>query len=119
MFQLCNGFAKLTLLTFYLRLSTQIWFRVAIWMTIALVIAYTSTITLMEILQCNPIPKAFNPHIQEGSCINVAGLYIATAASNIGTDVILFILPLPMLVSLHLPFTQKVGAIIIFAIGSL
>ncbi|KAI9149924.1 Satratoxin biosynthesis SC1 cluster protein 4 [Paramyrothecium foliicola] len=118
-FQLCNGFAKLTLLTFYLRLGVQTSFRIAVWSTIVAVTLYTITITFLMFFQCTPIHKAFNPLVGGGSCINAAGLYIATAATNIATDMVLFILPLPMIFSMHLPLAQKIGAVFVFAIGSL
>lgn len=46
-------------------------------------------------------------------------LYMATAVSNIITDVILFILPTPMVWRLEMSRAQRIGAIVIFAIGSM
>ncbi|KAJ4171501.1 hypothetical protein NW754_013269 [Fusarium falciforme] len=46
-YQLCNGFIKLSLLSFYLHLSPQRWFRIAVWLTIGIVTAYTVIITFM------------------------------------------------------------------------
>lgn len=68
---------------------------------------------------CNPPRKAFNFKVEGGSCTDAAILYMATAVSNIVTDVILFVLPIPMVYNLHMPKIQKLGAIIVFAIGSL
>ncbi|KAF9876583.1 integral membrane protein (Pth11) [Colletotrichum karsti] len=88
-FMLCNGFTKLSLLTFYLHLSPQKWFR------------------------------TFDFTITDGSCLDVGVLYIATAVSNIITDVMLFILPLPMIFNLRMKMAQKIGAMLIFAVGSI
>ncbi|WAO95525.1 Hypothetical protein NCS54_01315100 [Fusarium falciforme] len=98
-YQLCNGFIKLSLLSFYLHLSPQRWFRIA--------------------FLCIPPRKAFDFKVEGGSCTDGAILYMATAVSNIVTDVILFVLPIPMVYNLHMPKIQKFGAIIVFAIGSL
>lgn len=116
---LCNGFTKLSLLTFYLHLSPQKWFRVAVWIGIAIVSLYTGCITTLMLFHCNPIRKAFDFGIVGGSCLDVGVLYMATAVSNIITDVMLFILPMPMIFNLRMKLAQKIGAALIFAIGSM
>ncbi|KAK7423239.1 hypothetical protein QQZ08_009135 [Neonectria magnoliae] len=118
-YMLCNGFTKLSLLTFYLHLSPQKWFRVAVWFSIGIVSIYTVVITFMMFFVCNPPRKAFNFKLEGGSCTDAAILYMATAVSNIITDGILFVLPIRMVYKLHMPMAQKIGAIIVFGIGSL
>lgn len=115
---LCNGFTKLSLLTFYLQLSPQKWFKVAVWTSIVVVGLYTVVITTMLLFHCTPVKKSFDPTITHGSCIDVAILFIATAVSNIITDVLLFILPIPMVIHLRMGKAQKIGALIVFGIGT-
>lgn len=115
---LCNGFVKISLLTFYLHLSPQKWFRTAVWASIVVVALYTIVITFMMFFNCSPPQKQFDFSITGGSCIDAAILYMATAVSNIITDVMLFLLPIPMVYQLHMPRPQKAGAIIVFGIGS-
>lgn len=117
-FMLCNGFTKLSLLTFYLQLSPQKWFRMAVWISLGVVGVYTVVITTMLLFHCSPVHKAFNPTVLEGGCIDIAILFIATAVSNIVTDVILFVLPIPMVLHLRMGIGQKIGAIIVFGIGT-
>ncbi|KAI9150599.1 Efflux pump DEP3 [Paramyrothecium foliicola] len=117
-YMMCNGFVKLSLLTFYLHLSPQKWFRVAVWISIGIVAVYTIIITFMLFFNCVPPRRAFDFSIKEGKCIDAAILYMATAVSNIITDVMLFVLPLPMVYRLHMPKAQKVGAVLVFGVGS-
>ncbi|KAG7402564.1 hypothetical protein Forpe1208_v017155 [Fusarium oxysporum f. sp. rapae] len=117
-YMLCNGFTKLSLLTVYLRISPQKFFRIAVWTSIGIVGVYTIVITLIMLLVCNPPRKAFNFKV-DGKCIDAAILYMATAVSNIVTDVILFILPIPTIYNLNMPRPQKAGAIVVFGIGSI
>lgn len=116
-FMLCNGCTKLSLLTFYLHLSPQKWFRVCVWTSIVIVSLYTIIITSLLFFHCTPPQKAFRFET-EGTCIDVAILYMATAVSNVVTDLILFALPIPMVYQLHMPAQQKIGAIVVFGIGS-
>lgn len=54
-----------------------------------------------------------------GHCINTLVLYVSTAVFNIVSDIILFVLPIPMVVGLRLRTKQKLGLIFIFGIGSM
>lgn len=116
-FMLCNGCTKLSLLTFYLHLSPQRWFRNCVWVSIVIVSLYTIIITSLLFFFCTPPQKAFRFET-EGKCMDVAILYMATAVSNVVTDLILFVLPIPMVYQLHMPVQQKIGAIVVFGIGS-
>lgn len=117
-FMLCNGFTKLSLLAFYLHISPQKWFRNAVWISCGIVSLYTAVLTLMMFFHCSPVRKAFDFKIPGGSCIDAAVLYMATAVSNIITDIMLFLLPIPMVLQLKMKMFQKVGALVIFGIGS-
>jgi len=118
-YQLCNGFTKLSLLVVYLRLSHQKWYRVAAWASIVIVVLYTAVITLLMFFHCHPVRRAFDFKIQTGYCLDAGILYMATAVSNILTDIILFLLPTPVVLKLHMGKSLKISAIVIFAIGSL
>ncbi|KAM3479915.1 hypothetical protein MY5147_001435 [Beauveria neobassiana] len=98
-YQLCNGFTKLSLL-------------------IVLVALYTVAIAIIMLFHCNPVRKAFDLRIQTGACLDTGILYMATAVSNILTDVMLFLLPTPMVLRLEMDRAQKMGAIAIFGIAS-
>ncbi|KAG9258803.1 uncharacterized protein F5Z01DRAFT_4344 [Emericellopsis atlantica] len=116
-FQMCNGFTKLSLLTFYLQISPQRGWKIANWIAIAIVAVSSTVITLMLYLYCRPPAKAYMPQL-EGDCLNPGALYIATAVSNIVTDLMLFVLPIPMVVKLRMSKVQKAGAVFIFGVGS-
>ncbi|KAM0668756.1 hypothetical protein ACQRIU_002318 [Beauveria bassiana] len=114
-YQLCNGFTKLSLLCIYLQLSPQRCFRLATWLSIVLVALYTVAIAIIMLFHCNPVRKAFDLRIQTGACLDAGILYMATAVSNILTDVMLFLLPTPMVLRLEMDRAQKMGAIAISA----
>jgi hypothetical protein len=118
-YQLCNGFTKLSLLVVYLQLSPQKWFRVGAWFSIVVVTLYTSIITVLMFFHCRPVRRAFDFTIETGSCLDAGVLYMATAVSNIITDIMLFVLPTPMVLKLKMAGSRKIAAIAIFGIGSL
>ncbi|KAI1069437.1 hypothetical protein LB507_008862 [Fusarium sp. FIESC RH6] len=114
----CGSLAKVALLIFYLRLSPQRWFKIAVYASMVFIIGYTIGLFFALLLACAPMEKNWNVLV-EGTCVNLPALYFATAAVNIASDILLFFLPLPMVCQLQLPFKQKIGLMGIFTIGSL
>lgn len=54
----------------------------------------------------------------EGTCINRPALYIVTAGLGILSDLVLLVLPMPMILRLQMPSRQKAGLVLLFTIGS-
>ncbi|KAF5022704.1 hypothetical protein F66182_5252 [Fusarium sp. NRRL 66182] len=116
----CNGLSKTSLLTFYLGISPQKWFRVAIFTTIGFVVAYTLIIANLLLFGCRPVSTAWDPfRFATGKCVDNAVLYIVIAIVNIASDLILFIIPIPVIVRLKMPVGQKVGAAIMFGVATM
>ncbi|PYH48753.1 uncharacterized protein BP01DRAFT_332721 [Aspergillus saccharolyticus JOP 1030-1] len=116
----CLAFAKLALLMLYYRLL----YTVKAWVyTLSLVgfvvVGYTIALTVVLIFPCHPIEKNWNPLILEGSCINRNGAYLATAATNTISDIILLLIPVRVVSKLQMPLMEKLGAFLMFGIGSL
>ena len=74
--------------------------------------------TLVEIFQCVPRAKIFNPKLP-GRCVNINDAVIVTACINIASDISIFVLPLMRIWRLQLPLRQKFGVSTIFAFGLL
>ena len=111
--------AKLSLLFFYLRLSHIQWFRLCVYASMFLVVGYNIALVFPLIFACTPFKRNWDVTITEGSCIDRTPLYMATAVLNMATDILLLVLPIPMVVKLQMPRAQKAGLICIFGVGSL
>ncbi|RYN22670.1 hypothetical protein AA0115_g9074 [Alternaria tenuissima] len=111
--------AKLSLLFFYLRLSHIQWFRLCVYASMFVVVGYNIALVFPLIFACTPFRRNWDVTITEGSCIDRTPLYMATAVLNMATDILLLILPIPMVVKLQMPRAQKAGLICIFGVGSL
>ncbi|WQF80995.1 hypothetical protein CDEST_06009 [Colletotrichum destructivum] len=114
----CNGFTKTSLLTAYLNISPQRWYRRAILLAIVMVAAYTVVIASLLLFHCQPIRTNWDPY-SPGQCLNSAVLYMAIAVSNIVSDVVLFVIPIPMVLRLQMRPAVKVGAVLMFGIASI
>jgi hypothetical protein len=82
------------------------------------VVGYNIALLGPLIFPCTPFKKTWDVTITEGSCIDRTPVFMATAVLNMITDLLLLILPIPMVVKLHMPRAQKMGLICAFSIGS-
>ncbi|KAF1833323.1 hypothetical protein BDW02DRAFT_552717 [Decorospora gaudefroyi] len=111
--------AKFSLLFFYLRLSHLRWFRICVYASMFLVVSYSTAFVFPLAFACTPVKRNWDVTVTEGSYIDRTPLYMATAVLNMVTDILLLVLPMPMVFKLHMPRAQKAGLTCIFSVGSL
>jgi len=115
-FMPCASFAKVALLIFYLRLSPEKWFRIAVWSSLALIAGYTPAIFFALLFACQPVHSAYVLDVK-GECIDTTALFIATCVVNIFSDVVIFLLPIYTIWGLKMPLTQRLGVLAMFSVG--
>ncbi|KAM0232664.1 hypothetical protein ACHAP5_010671 [Fusarium lateritium] len=118
LYAVCTAFSKMALALFYRRLSPQRWWRWSVYSVLFLVACYNLAIMLVIIFGCTPFEKSWDFTILEGSCVNRPAVYICTAILGIVSDLILLVMPLPMILRLQMPRRQKAGLVVLFVIGS-
>ncbi len=85
-----------------------------------LVVGLAISIFFTTIFQCSPVAYAWNKSVSDhGKCINVVAYFRWISLPNILTDLVMLVLPLPLLWKLHTSLGQKIGLTFIFVIGSL
>ncbi|KAJ5596474.1 hypothetical protein N7450_002932 [Penicillium hetheringtonii] len=112
------AFAKVGLIILYHRIVNKQTLYVWTLHTIsAVVCGYSIAIVFALIFACNPIERSWNASITTGYCVNRNGLYIATAVTNIITDIALILFPVPLVLGLQMPRIQKIGLLGMFVVG--
>ncbi|KAI0099454.1 hypothetical protein F4814DRAFT_442981 [Daldinia grandis] len=101
---------KLALLVLYVRINPSKPFRVCVFISGFLILAYTIVFTVLFIGPCNPLS------IGSGVCLN--DVAISQAVLNIVFDVVIIVLPIPMVHKLHLPLKQKAVIGVLIGLGS-
>lgn len=114
----CLGFAKMSILILYHRMSKLRWFKLATFVVMGIVASYSVGIILALIFPCQPIAMNWDLSITEGKCIDKAGIYLATAAVNVITDFIILALPVPVVLGLQMRRIQKIAVLGLFMVGS-
>src|SRR5690348_11141104 len=108
---------KCCILLLYLRLFNVVrWFRYSCWALLTAVGMYCTASILVTIFQCRPIIRAFDKDTP-GTCIDTAKFWFANAGFSIASDVIILLLPMPLLWKLEVPRAQKYALMAVFTIG--
>lgn len=110
---------KFAILLLYLRIyGVNRHFRWACYITMFVIFGYLFSNLLTEFLGCNPPQKSWMTKLP-GHCIDGIKSDYAYGSLNWISDLVLFILPIPMIWKTQLKTKEKVGIMIIFMFGSL
>ena len=108
---------RLALLLMYLRLfGLSKPFRIATWIVLSFVTGYLFCNLITLLFGCTPLEKYWKPDLP-GHCIDLNKADYAYGSMNVGSDVLLFLLPLPMVWQLNLSSKEKFGLFLIFMSG--
>ncbi|KAL3420746.1 integral membrane protein [Phlyctema vagabunda] len=116
-YYVCVAFTKFSLLTLYLRFFTTKKLRMTAYATMLFVTLTGISIIIVIVFQCKPIPYAWNKAITGGKCVNVTAVFYSHAAINILTDFVIYIMPMKVLWGIARPRNEKIGLVVVFAIG--
>ena len=81
--------------------------------------AYYLVNTIIHIVPCRPIAKAWNLLIEEGKCVDIFSLDIASAAINAISDLAILVLPQLNIWNLQMTLRQKVQVSLVLLVGIL
>ncbi|KAK4168120.1 hypothetical protein QBC43DRAFT_366631 [Cladorrhinum sp. PSN259] len=107
---------KISILLLYLRvLKTYDYLRKAMWATLGFVILYSVVTLTMYFTICVPLERFWDRSI-EGYC-HPDPVWWTLTYTHIVTDFIIFLLPIPVVVTMSIPFAQKAGLLFVFCVG--
>ncbi|KAK5662876.1 hypothetical protein OQA88_6287 [Cercophora sp. LCS_1] len=112
---------KISILCFYLRIFPNYRFRIACFAVMAWVAVSGVVFIFLQIFQCTPVAYlwdgwkkgAFGPF----RCSDLNTLAFTSAAFSIGQDMVILILPLPLLARLDVSRRSKLGIMFMFSLG--
>lgn len=92
-------------------------FPLLYWTALAVNVAFGASTIIANCLICRPIPYRWSPDIVNGTCGDQKALDLYTAILNLVHDVVLVILPIPILWSVRVASTKRLVTICMFGIG--
>ncbi|KAI0509540.1 hypothetical protein F5B22DRAFT_616708 [Xylaria bambusicola] len=111
---------KLSILTLYLRLfNVNRHFKNACYAMMVFVLAWGIAVLFTTIFQCQPVTAAWDKTIPDFKCFSLSAFVIGSNVPNILADAVIIALPLPLLWSLKLSTTRKLGLIALFLVAAI
>ncbi|TEA16461.1 Satratoxin biosynthesis SC1 cluster protein 4 [Colletotrichum sidae] len=109
---------KLSLLLSYLRFIPKGIYRISTMVTIGLCVAYHVAFLLVQLNLCTPVAKQWDPTITNGSCIPGVPFYTSMASLTIAFDIIVMLLPFPVLATSKIQKRKKFVLLGLFGLGA-
>jgi hypothetical protein len=119
MYNLSLTVTKMSILLQYLTIFPTRRFRIACYVILAFVSSYGVWTLFGNIFMCSPVAFFWNKAIPSGKCLNQFAVWFTNGAVNIFQDIVILILPMPVLRSLQIQKGQKRALMLMFALGGL
>ncbi|KAL5361293.1 hypothetical protein BJX96DRAFT_82992 [Aspergillus floccosus] len=88
-----------------------------IWGTMAVTVGLFVSVLFVDLFQCWPVAYVYDKSITNGKCIRQGTFYVATAALNLFTDLLVLSIPIIITWSLHMPLRRKLAVCLILCLG--
>lgn len=118
---------KVSILFLYRRLfhagqsTTNLPYAIAFWTATALTSCYPVVMFITMAAACRPVSFYWEQYLgrTDGTCINVAGFYLAFGIVNMINDICILLVPIPRILHLQLNKRKKYSIIGVMLLGSL
>ncbi|KAK1674548.1 integral membrane protein [Colletotrichum godetiae] len=119
LFAICLGFIKIGITLMLQRVFFVRSFKIAARITTGLCVCWMLFTILIGIFICQPVAMNWNPTTPGGKCGDQNAAFAAVGYFDLATDLIILVLPIPMVYNLQLRWPHKVALNIIFGAGAL
>lgn len=109
---------KLSILALYLKIFTIKSYRYAVYAIATFLGLVWLTSFVLAFRECAPFPYSWDKTIPNGHCIDLLIPFRLIGGLNLLTDVLMLILPMPVIWHLHTSTKQKIGLTLTFLTGS-
>ncbi|KAJ6146305.1 hypothetical protein N7497_008287 [Penicillium chrysogenum] len=112
-------FAKLSALTLFARLFRPRPFLLATYIIMGALVIIGLWTTLSGFFFCVPVNAFWDPSedVRLANCLPAAPVWFTNAALQTSTDLVILVMPMPLLWKLQLPKRQKWGILVVFSLG--
>lgn len=110
--------SKSSALFFYARIFSISKFKYALWVVHAMNVGWLVGILISVTFMCNPIQKAWDVFLP-GTCLNTGRLWLGSGLVSLIIDVIILVMPLPMLWKLKMKTIRRIQISGVFICGYL
>lgn len=84
---------------------------------LGVVVAWTISYAFANLLTCHPITPLVES-FYGNDCINAIPMWLSVVISDLIVDVVILLMPVPLVLRLHLPLRQRLGVLGMFMLGA-
>ena len=118
-FCFASGLAKISIVLSYLRIATpKSKFRYFTWAALGVIVAALCIFIIVLWTQCIPAHKYWDLFDNNRHCVEEGPPLMGQIAVTILTDILVYVLPMPTLVRLNLPWSQRIILLVVFGFGA-
>ncbi|KAG8529269.1 uncharacterized protein KY384_005904 [Bacidia gigantensis] len=111
--------SRISLVLLYHRIFVQKWFRTVCWMFVAIFFGYALSTAIADVFLTVPVNARWNSRVKPVRTVDQIKLFVANAAFNITTDILLLLLPTVTIWRMRMTTMHKIGLTAIFSLGVL
>ena len=112
-------FPRLVILNLYLRIFVEKWYRIACKVLIFLLTIHFCAQLVTTTLQCVLLSRLWNLSDSDGHCVDIIAYYRWSSITCTIEDVLMLLLPIPVILKLQLPRRDKIGLFLTFSTASM
>lgn len=111
----------MVILQFYRQINhVDKWFRWSVYFSEFVIVSTSVTLFILSAVPCIPIRASWDIEFEgESKCIDSTKLFESNAAIGVATDLLILMVPIPMVAGLQMSRIRKAGLMLMFAIGGL
>jgi hypothetical protein len=114
------GLIKISICLFLMRIfSAANRFRMYAWIVIASATAWSILVILTAFVLCTPFAFSWDNTIPGGKCADQTAWFIAIGVLDLTVDLMILVLPMPVIWKLQLPVGNRIALLGIFCVGVL
>lgn len=111
------GVIKTSILLYYAAIFTIRTFRIATWIMLGIIWSWTIAYFFSHLFACTPV-TVFIEAYYGNKCFNQNPMFLSVAISGTIIDFMIWSMPMPVIMGLHLPLKQRIGVVAILLLGA-
>lgn len=111
------GLIKSSILVMYKNIFAVRKFQITVYVVLVLVIGWTISFSISHLFTCYPITVFIEPYYNN-SCVETVPMFLALLFTDVIADIVILILPIPMVMNVKMELKKKLAVIFMLALGA-
>jgi hypothetical protein len=116
----CLIAVKFSILILYLRILSSVFLHRLCYAAMGIIVVFCGFTLITCIAQCVPVARYWDYyHHLDGWCWPSPAIGWANVGIHLFTETMILVLPMPFLFTLNIPWSRKIGIMLLFALGAM